>query len=142
MTKIAILTGASSGIGRAIDERLLSEGWRAVRLNHHITGKQPDEYKIDLNDLTATAQLGKQLASELEHIDAFIHVAGIWHDAHEVLAGKKLADFMPTQIAESMNVGVTSAMVLCNALLPRIQSGTVIGISGTFADGAAGWLPY
>lgn len=41
-----------------------------------------------------------------------------------------------------MNVGVTSAMVLCNRLLPLMNGGTVVGISGTFTDGAAGWLPY
>src|SRR5205085_1434308 len=46
------------------------------------------------------------------------------------------------RVASSINVALTSAMVLVAKLLPNMRNGTVIGISGTFADGAAGWLPY
>jgi len=33
-------------------------------------------------------------------------------------------------------------MVLLAELLPHMDHGTVLGISGTFEDGASGWLPY
>jgi len=42
-----------------------------------------------------------------------------------------------------MNVGVTSAMIMCARLIPHIiPTGHVILLSGTFADGGASWLPY
>jgi NAD(P)-dependent dehydrogenase (short-subunit alcohol dehydrogenase family) len=142
--KTAILTGPSSGIGNAIAEKLTSEGWQIVGLVHNTKAhaELAKTYTVDLSDMQATAKLGKQLAKDLPHVDAFIHTAGIWHDENESLAGKQLDKFTPEQIAASINVGVTSAMVLCNALLANIANGTVIGVSGTFSDGGAGWLPY
>lgn len=137
----AIITGSSSGIGQAVADGLEAKGWRVVRLTRH---SQPaaDTHPIDLNDLAATATLGEKLAGELKHLDAFIHIAGIWHDEHGVLADKQLAAFSAEQISATMNVGVTAAMVLGGKLLPKLKGGTFIGVSGTFSDGAAGWLPY
>lgn len=141
--KTAVLTGASSGIGEAIINTLLKQHWQVVGLCHEAKPSQPiTTYKVDLSDLSATTELGQRLFNELTQVDAFIHVAGIWHDEHNVLADKKLATFSPEEIIASMNVGVTSAMVLCQALLPRMAKSTAIGISGTFSDGAVGWLPY
>lgn len=142
--KTAILTAPSSGIGSAIAKTLLAQGWQVVSLTHKAkpSPKLTETYEIDLSDLAATVELGKQLATHFPHIDAFIHAAGIWHDDHESLADKQLANFTPEQITATMNVGVTSAMLLCNALLPNMQDSTAIGISGTFSDGGAGWLPY
>ncbi len=142
--RTAILTGSSSGIGAAIAKTLTTQGWHVVGLVHKSkTGNETTKtYEIDLADLAATNKLGKQLAKDFSRIDAFIHAAGIWHDENKSLADKQLASFTPEQVISSMNVGVTSAMVLCNALLPNMPSGKVIGISGTFNDGGAGWLPY
>lgn len=142
--KTAILTGVSSGIGEAIANVLSKNGWQIIGLYNQTESDESltKTYRIDLSDLAATAELGKRLASELSQVDALIHVAGLWHNDHEVLADKQLKQFTPEQIVASMNVGVTAAMVLCNALLPIMKQGSVIGISGTFSDGASGWLPY
>lgn len=142
--KTAILTGASSGIGTAIADILTTQGWQVVGLIHNAkpSAQLSKTYQVDLSDLTATTQLGKILAKDFPRIDAIIHTAGIWHDEQQSLADKQLADFTPEQIIASMNVGITSAMVLCNALLPNMTNGTVIGVSGTFTDGGAGWLSY
>lgn len=141
--RTAILTGPSSGIGGAIAKTLLAQGWQVVGLTHKSkSDSEIKTYEIDLSDLVATAKLGEQLAEDLPRIDAFIHIAGIWHNKDESLADKQLVNFTPEQIIATMNVGVTSAMVLCNTLLPNMPDGTVIGVSGTFSDGGAGWLPY
>lgn len=142
--KTALITGVTSGIGSAIATALSNQGWHVIGLYHKT---KPDfelakAYAVDLSDLAATKELGNRLVKELPRIDAFIHVAGMWHDEHEALANKQLADFTPEQITASMNVGVTSVMLLCSILLPHMPSGTVVGVSGTFAEGAAGWLPY
>jgi len=131
--KTAIITGVTSGIGQSMATNLSKSGWKVVGLSRA---------EVNLNDLNAVAETGRRLAGEHAEIDAFIHVAGVWHDEHSVLSDKQLADFTPEQIISTMNVGVVSAMVLCRALLPALKGGAVIGISGTFPDGAAGWLPY
>ena len=132
--KTAIVSGASSGIGKAITGALEESNWQVVGLSSK---------EVDLADLQKTSEFAEKLASEHTSIDAVIHVAGIWHDKKNVYANRDLEDFTPAQIIETINVGLTSFMILTAKLLPKIpKDGTVIGISGTFGDGAAGWLPY
>jgi 3-oxoacyl-[acyl-carrier protein] reductase len=141
--KTAVVTGVSSGIGQAIAHVLLRNSWRVIGISR-TPGEEPavEHVALDLADLRATAKVGEQIASALGKIDAFIHVAGIWHDENTVLAGKKLEEFSTEQIMDTMDVGATSCLVLCSKLLPVIKTGAIIGISGTFAEGGAGWLPY
>lgn len=133
--KTAILTGASSGIGRAIHKELASQGWEVIALTRG---------ELDLAKLDDVAREARKLAEKKPQLDALIHVAGIWHDAEKVLANHDLEDFTPHQIADTMNVGVTSFMILAALLLPKLtKTGLVVGISGTFENvGASGWLPY
>lgn len=133
MKKRAFITGASSGIGRAVTKLLSEHDWEIVA---------PSHAELDLSDLKAVAAYAERLKSEGAHFDAFIHLAGIWHNDHEVLAGKSFADFATEQISATMNVGITSVMLLVASLLPQMSDGTMIGISGTFESGGAGWLPY
>ncbi len=128
-----LITGASSGIGKSVSDLLRESGWEIVA---------PSHAELDLGDLEAVAAYGDQLKRQPGRYDAFIHLAGIWHDDHAVLAGKSVDAFAGAQIAETMNVGVTSAMILVAALAPGMDGGTVIGVSGTFESGGAGWLPY
>ncbi len=129
------MTGASSGIGRAIEKRLRAEGWEVIGLTRS---------EMDLANLEQVAAGAAKLSKELMQIDAFIYVAGMWHDDEKPLANLDLEDFSPEQIADTMNVGVTSFMILAASLMPKLtKHGMVVGISGTFEDdGASGWLPY
>lgn len=144
MKKTAVITGVNSGIGVAIANILLAEGWQIgglSRRNPQIKGVA--HRAIDLNDIPATTKLAGALASKLTRVDAFIHVAGVWHNETHALADTPFEQFTPSQITEAMNVGLTSAMILCGKLLPLMdEKSVVIGVSGTFAEGAAGWLPY
>jgi NAD(P)-dependent dehydrogenase (short-subunit alcohol dehydrogenase family) len=131
--KTAFITGASSGIGKAVTDLLKVNDWEIIG---------PTRTELDLSDLAAVSTYAEKLKSQSSQIDAFIHLAGIWHDAHHVLAGKQLSEFTLEQISTTLNVTITSTMMLVAALLPRMREGTVIGDSGTFEDGGAGWLPY
>jgi NAD(P)-dependent dehydrogenase (short-subunit alcohol dehydrogenase family) len=142
--KIAVITGASSGIGQSILQSLVAADWQIVSLSHsdNPVSQAAKAYVVDLGDLAATTATAKRIVIDFSRIDAFIHIAGIWHDERAALADKPLAGFTPEQIIATMNVGVTAPMILCSTLLPNMPDGIVIGISGTFSDGAAGWLPY
>ena len=132
--KTVVLTGVTSGIGRVIEKSFKENKWKVIGLTRK---------EIDLSDLSKVTKLAEKLVKEHDPIDAVIHVAGIWHDTISVYADKKLQDYTASQIIETINVGLTSFMVLSAYLLAKIpKNGTVIGISGTFGDGAAGWLPY
>jgi NAD(P)-dependent dehydrogenase (short-subunit alcohol dehydrogenase family) len=131
MKKQAFLTGGSSGIGKAVAAVLKAHDWEVVA---------PSHTELNLSDLDAVTKYATQLQSQ--HFDAFVHLAGIWHNATEALAGRQLSAFTAKQISDTMNVGVTSVMVLLATLLPQMDKGAVVGISGTFESGGAGWLPY
>lgn len=131
--KTAFLTGGSSDIGQAIASELTEQGWEVITPSHK---------ELDLARTETVADKTDRAVKGAVKIDAVIHVAGIWHDAHEVLE-KDLEDYTPEQIADAMNVGLTGFMIVLSRLLPKLpKSGAVIGISGTFEQGASGWLPY
>lgn len=132
--KTAIITGANSGIGEAIVHTLSDAGWNVVGLTRD---------DCDLSDLKATAELVEKLRQEVPVIDVLIHAAGVYHSQNETQYHRDLEDYDPEWIAATMNVSVTSFMVLAGGLLPNMaKDGAVIGIGGTFEAGASGWLPY
>lgn len=142
MTKVAVVTGLSSGIGQAIKAALERDGWRVVGVSRHIP-LEYDGYEVDLSMLESVEPVAVRIGEECGPIDAFFHVAGVWHDENGVLAGKRLDEFSTAQIIKTMNVGVTSAMVMSARLAPFMaENGTMLYISGTFQDGGANWLPY
>lgn len=142
MTKIAVVTGLSSGIGQALKTRLEADQWRVIGVSRHIPLDQ-EGYETDLSMLESIEPVATRIGEECGPIDAFIHVAGVWHDETGILSGKKLHEFTTRQITNTMNVGLTSAMVFSARIAPFMNDGAhMIYISGTFQDGGANWLPY
>ena len=142
MTKVAVVTGLSSGIGQAIKALLEDDQWRVIGVSRHIPIEQ-EGYEVDLSMLDTVEPVATRIGEECGPIDAFIHVAGVWHDESGVLAGKMLHEFTTAQITKTMNVGVTSAMVFSARLLPFMaDGGHMLYVSGTFQDGGSNWLPY
>lgn len=132
-TKTAFVTGASSGIGQAIVKILENDEW-------HIIG--PGHEELDLNDLYGVTLYADKIKQGVTKLDAFVHVAGVWHQGDKLLSGIHLGKFTDKEITETINVGMTSVLVLLNKLMPIMPGAAVIGISGTFSHGAQGWLPY
>ncbi len=86
MTRNAIVFGATSGIGRALSQLLVEDGYRVM-----ITGRrrerleslratQPESYVIrqhDITDLDDTGRLFEELPASLGSVDLIIHNSGI-----------------------------------------------------------------
>ncbi|KKS32049.1 MAG: Short-chain dehydrogenase/reductase SDR [Candidatus Amesbacteria bacterium GW2011_GWA2_42_12] len=76
-------------------------------------------------------------------MDVLVNVAGIWHGKGEVYAGKSLENFDQKVILDTYTVGFTAPILLVHGLLPLMSKGSsIVNISGTFENGARGWLPY
>jgi NAD(P)-dependent dehydrogenase (short-subunit alcohol dehydrogenase family) len=119
--KVAVVTGANSGIGRATAVRLLAEGAHvlAVDLRHDEPWPGPDADRLrtlslDVAGADAAEVLTNALRADYERVDVLANVAGILHiapflevrraDWDRVVAVNLTAPFFLTQAVARMMV--------------------------------------
>ena len=91
--KVAVVTGASRGIGRAVAIRLASEGATVV-INYNGSRERAEEVKAEIeqaggkaeikqcnvSDYKACEEMFKEIVSELGSVDILVNNAGITRD--------------------------------------------------------------
>jgi NAD(P)-dependent dehydrogenase (short-subunit alcohol dehydrogenase family) len=80
----AIVTGAASGLGRAIAARLIADGWQVVRLDLPGPAWPPKDHEssavdlaFDVRDATAWADLQARLRREWPSLELLVNAAGV-----------------------------------------------------------------
>jgi NAD(P)-dependent dehydrogenase (short-subunit alcohol dehydrogenase family) len=142
MAKIALVTGASSGLGQAISQALGGVGYQLILTSRTNTSDQKI-ITADLSSLLSINRLIDSVKKQIKKLDVIVNVAGIWHGKNEVYAGKNLTEFSEKTVIDTMTVGAVAPLLLCYHLLPLMPPKShIINISGTFESGAKGWLPY
>ena len=131
----AIVTGVSSGIGEAIANRLLADGWRVTGLSRTPVGRDEtlfDSISVDLSDSVRL----QALLPELPVPDALIHAAGM-------MAAAPLGELDPAVSQRRWQLHVGGAEMLVNFFAPRMSAGGRIVIVGSRTSrGAAGRSQY
>jgi NAD(P)-dependent dehydrogenase (short-subunit alcohol dehydrogenase family) len=133
----AVVTGSSSGIGRAISERLLADGWRVIGVNRGAADIAHPQFTTLRADLTEGADVDRA-AAELGTPHALVHAAG-------VLRPGKLGELDSADAALMWRLHVDAATRLANALLPRMAAagrGRMVLIGSRVAAGIAGRSQY
>ncbi len=132
---LAIITGAASGIGRAIAKRLLADGWRVVGLDKSGADPRSPDFEAIAVDLTDADRLAEILGA-LDGVTAVVHAAGFMRTA-------ALGSLLPADGAAMWRLHVDVAAILANALLPRMRAGgRMVLIGSRTASGAAGRSQY
>lgn len=153
--KFAIVTGASTGIGREISRSLAREGATVALVSRSkeklaetksLIEKENGKVEIFVCDLTQETSIDDLVVSikkKTSQVDILVNVAGIWHGEGEVYAGQAFETFSKQVIRDTFTVGLIAPTLLTHALIPLMHKGSsIINVSGTFESGAKGWLPY
>ena len=117
-TRVAVVTGASAGVGKAASAALLAQGWRVIGVGRDagrsaeaeaelaaIPGADFTMLRADLSLLAETARVADEIADLAPEIDALLNNAGgvraervVTPEGHEAtFAGNHLAPFLLTK---------------------------------------------
>jgi NADP-dependent 3-hydroxy acid dehydrogenase YdfG len=131
--QIAVVTGASSGIGRAIALALGAQGATLCLLGRNVTALQlmaprVARFVVDLSDESRIHEVAIRLQKELGGVDILIHSAGVFLPGQFELGAT--ADF---DLQQRINVRAPS--LLTQELLPALQArrGQVVFINSSAA---------
>lgn len=138
MNKVAIVTGASRGIGKEIAKMLANEGIqvianynkseeKALKLKKDLEeqGKLIDIFKADVSKQEECENLVKYTLEKYNKIDILINNAGI--DQYKLITEVTKQDW-----EDMLNTNLYSAFCMCQQVLPNMihnKSGRIINIS-------------
>lgn len=133
-TRVAVVSGGSSGIGLAIAERLLAEHWRvaffsqqAERVEEARTSlaarHSADAVRagvVDLRDGAATRRFLDDVEADWGRVDALICNAGF---SPKTPTGRTpLAEIAPDEWNDVLAVNLTGALICCQSVLPGMAA--------------------
>lgn len=138
---VAVVTGASTGIGAATARRLRADGWivyavarRAERLESLAQESGALAAAVDITDQSQVDALRDRVLSEQGTVDALLNISG---GARGV---DRLADAKDSDWQFMYDVNVMGTMRLIRAFLPALREngeGTVLNMTSI-----AGWRAY
>ncbi|MBN2504863.1 MAG: SDR family NAD(P)-dependent oxidoreductase [Bacilli bacterium] len=116
MDKIAVITGASSGIGLAIAKLLHEKGYRVIGISRSFP-KALHEFEYVLCDLANPEQVeaaGKTVFTLVDHVDLLVNCAGMG-------IGGAIEETTIEEYNQIFDVNVRGTFLLTKALLPLLR---------------------
>lgn len=142
MAKTAVITGTSSGLGKATVEKFTHEGWNVVatvrkpeQLGMYAQNSQVKTVLLDVDDEQAAAQFAADAVAAFGQVDVLVNNAGYFQMG-------PLESSSMDQIHRQFQTNVFGLLALTQAFLPlfrKQESGVVINIASI---GAEGGYPY
>jgi meso-butanediol dehydrogenase / (S,S)-butanediol dehydrogenase / diacetyl reductase len=142
--RVAVVTGAGSGIGRATCVRLAEEGACVVvtsRNPQHLeetcaevesaAGERPPGLALDVSDSAAVDAAFHRIADEFGRIDVLVANAGVDLAPDDTGLGPSIADTTDEQWARVQRVNVDGMFYSCRAALRHMPDGGAIVTVGS-----------
>lgn len=149
--RIALVTGASQGIGRAVAMELAKHGaavalaarnvekLNAVKAKIEAAGGKAESFALDVSSEESIKAVAKEVAAKLGAVQILLNNAGITRDG--LMLRMKTADWN-----EVLNTNLTSAFLMTQAVLQpmtRARWGRIINITSIVGEmGQAGQANY
>ncbi len=129
--RLSLVTGAASGIGRAVAETLVADGWRVVGVD--VRGEAPEEVDLEVGDAADPQVLARSIERATGtdgRLNGLVCAAGVppsgpWDD--------------PAHWAETLRVDLTAAYEGARQAMPalRVGRGSIVFI-GSIVGAAEG----
>lgn len=141
--KVAVVTGAARGIGQAICEQLLEDGFHVVGLDissvDWTQSERLSSYQLNLCDAKAVNEVVNTIANQHGRIDVLVNNAGITRDA-------LLQDMLEQDWDSVIDVNLKAVFLLTQCVAPTMLeqgTGSVINIASIVGtDGNIGQSNY
>jgi NAD(P)-dependent dehydrogenase (short-subunit alcohol dehydrogenase family) len=148
--KTVVVTGAGSGVGRAIVLMLVDRGWRVAGLGRRVEGLEETKrlagpagsqialYACDVGNAEAVASAGRHILEDFGEVDVLVNSAGT-NAPRRALAVLSLDDYHAM-----INTNLNGAYYCVQAFLPAMRargSGVIVNIvseAGKLASPKAG----
>jgi NAD(P)-dependent dehydrogenase (short-subunit alcohol dehydrogenase family) len=120
MSRVAVITGAAGGLGRALCGQLVGQGWRVWALDlpsnalDGMAGARVTPLAVDLTDDAAIAQAAAKILAADPAIDLVIHSAGVTHI-------RPFADSTPESHRRVMAINHFAVVSLTAVLLQAVR---------------------
>ncbi|MHC5902441.1 SDR family NAD(P)-dependent oxidoreductase [Streptomyces sp. S6] len=148
-SRIAVVTGASSGIGAATARKLAQAGYRVV-----LTARREDRIEALAKEITEAGGSATAYALDVtdraavdEFATAFETIGVLVNNAGGALGGDPVATGKPSDWRTMYETNVIGTLNLTQALLPKLEAsgdGTVVVVSSTAGhgtyEGGAGYV--
>ena len=130
--KIALVTGASRGIGLAVADAFRAAGMHVVRLSRSLkdaTAKNRTDIQADVAQPAAVERALARVVKELGVPDVVVNNAGVF-------VVKPLAETTPDDFAKTLATNLTAPFLVARALIPKMAergSGHLVSV-GSISD--------
>ena len=130
--RVAVVTGASSGIGAELVRQLRLRGWRTVGLSRRPS--ETDEHEeCDVSDRASVDAAAARVLERHPQIDLLVNDAGI--PAH----ARGFVDVDPERLEQVVATNFLGSVWVTRAFLPGLGTGShvvnVVSVAGEVADG-------
>jgi len=118
--KVALITGGSNGIGKAIAQRFLNEGAKVIVFDIVKPDYDVDFYEVDITN----EEKIKKVFQKIKHLDIVVNNAGIYFQA-------SVEETSEEQLDKIIDVNFKGAYLISKHALPLIKErkGNIINIS-------------
>jgi len=146
--RLAVVTGTSAGIGRAVAQALLDEGWTVVGLSRRTAPVEHPAYRhlqVDLGDLARLEHVGEGDLAPVLRQTGWRRV-GLVNNAAIAGDSTPVAELDPMHLASALAVNTIAPVFLMGLVIGNVPPGVPIRIvnvsSGAAVRGMPGMVEY